>query len=145
MDASKRCLPLLAPDPDIPHVASPTLARSVPQGGCSERAAAMTRRRPLIRPTGALAYVGAGQRDTDSENKGGGNRRLPGRAPHEALVELMKEPRIHAYKAKDGWRWHLRAANGRDPRRQRRGLQQPARLPRAIDTPSPPSSTATRR
>lgn len=25
----------------------------------------------------------------------------------------MKEPRIHAYKAKDGWRWHLRAANGR--------------------------------
>lgn len=25
----------------------------------------------------------------------------------------MKQPRFQAFKARDGWRWHLRAANGR--------------------------------
>lgn len=25
----------------------------------------------------------------------------------------MKQPRFHVYQAKDGWRWHLKAANGR--------------------------------
>ena len=38
----------------------------------------------------ALAYVGAVNADTDSEKQAAGNRRLLD-APHEALVEPMKE------------------------------------------------------
>lgn len=74
MDASKRCLLLLAllTLTSCMSLGKPTLARSVPQGGCSERAAAMT---PPPPPDStdwrlwALAYVGAVNADTDSENK----------------------------------------------------------------------------
>lgn len=74
MDALKRSLWLLAllTLTSCASLGKPTLERSVPQAGCSERAAAMT---PPPPPDStdwrlwALAYVGAVNADTDSENK----------------------------------------------------------------------------
>ena len=75
MNASIRFLGLLLVLLTLTSCASlgkPTLARSVPQAGCSERAAAMT---PPAPPSTnnyllwALAYTGAVNAYTDSENK----------------------------------------------------------------------------
>ena len=74
MDASKRSLALLAllTLTSCASLGKPTLARSVPPAGCSERAAAMTPPGPPATDDWrlwALAYTGAVNAFTDSENK----------------------------------------------------------------------------
>lgn len=74
MDALTRSLVLLAllTLTSCASLGKPTLARSVPQAGCSERTAAMTPPGPPANDDyrlWALAYVGAVNAYTDSENK----------------------------------------------------------------------------